>query len=322
MRGQLERRRWRPDPDLYAPARYRRPCDYDAFIPDSITALGVELSGIWPGRSPMPESAIAALNAEARPALLPLARLLLRTEAVARPGRRDADGRAGTREGRGQVRHGATAGAEATEILANIDAMQLAVEDAATIEHLAPHHFEQIHAAPLKSAPRSAGAGAIRDEQNWIGGNDYNPCGADFVRHRPKSSTGCSPISAPSAAKRRCPPLVQAAIAHAQFETHHPFNDGNGRSGQSAGAGYSCGGVAWRRTTFPHQRCIGCRTSAVHRWPGELPGVAMSASGSKSSRWPAPGRRNSRVATSTMSAGCRTAGANALRRRHHREPTR
>ena len=45
MRGQLERRRWRPDPDLYAPARYRRPCDYDAFIPDSITALGVELSG-------------------------------------------------------------------------------------------------------------------------------------------------------------------------------------------------------------------------------------------------------------------------------------
>jgi hypothetical protein len=36
MRGRLERRRWRPDPDLYAPARYRRPCDYEVFIPEPL----------------------------------------------------------------------------------------------------------------------------------------------------------------------------------------------------------------------------------------------------------------------------------------------
>lgn len=234
MRGQLERRRWRPDPDLYAPARYRRPCDYDAFIPDSITALGVELSGDLAGVVSDAESAIAALNAEARPALLPLARLLLRTEAVAssRVEGMQMDVRA---LARAEARYdmGATVGAEATEILANIDAMQLAVEDAATIEHLAPHHFEQIHAVLLKSAPRSAGAGAIRDEQNWIGGNDYNPCGADFVPPPPEELNRLLTDLCAFCSEEALPPLVQAAIAHAQFETIHPFNDGNGRTGRA-----------------------------------------------------------------------------------------
>ena len=54
--------------------------------------------------------------------------------------------------------------------------MQLAVEEATEIERLTPQHLEEIHGALLKGAPRSAGAGTIRDEQNWIGGNDYNPC--------------------------------------------------------------------------------------------------------------------------------------------------
>lgn len=235
MRGRLERRRWRPDPDLYAPARYRRPCDYEVFIPDTIAALDIELSGDLAGVVSDAESAIAALNAEARPALLPpTARLLLRTEAIAssRVEGMQMDARALARA-EAKYDMGATVGPEATEILANIDAMQLAVEDAAAIQQLTLRHFEEIHAVLLKSAPRSARAGMIRDEQNWIGGNDYNPCGADFVPPPPEE---LEPLLADICAfcgDDALPPLVQAAIAHAQFETIHPFNDGNGRTGRA-----------------------------------------------------------------------------------------
>jgi len=138
--------------------------------------------------------------------------------------------------------------------------MQLAVEDAATFEHLAPHHFEQIHAVLLQSAPRSAGAGAIRDEQNWIGGNDYNPCGADFVPPPPGELDRLLADLCTFCSEEALPPLVQAAIAHAQFETIHPFNDGNGRTGRAL-VQYCCGGVAWRRTTSPR--------SALHWLPKE-----------------------------------------------------
>ena len=234
MRGRVERRRWRPDPDLYAPARYRRLCYYEAFIPEPLAPLQIELSGDLAGVVSDAESAIAALNAEARPALLPLARLLLRTEAIAssRVEGMQMDVRA---LARAEARYdlGATVGAEAAEILANIDAMQLAVEDAAAIQQLTPRHFEEIHAVLLKDAPRSTGAGKIRDEQNWIGGNDYNPCGADFVPPPPEELDALLADLCRFCDGDALPPLVQASLAHAQFETIHPFNDGNGRTGRA-----------------------------------------------------------------------------------------
>ena len=69
--------------------------------------------------------------------------------------------------------------------------------------------------------------------QNWIGGSDYNPCVAAFVPP-PHELVGellsdlaafCNDDSLPA--------VAQAAIAHAQFETIHPFVDGNGRTGRA-----------------------------------------------------------------------------------------
>ncbi len=83
MRGSLQRRTWQYDPALYAPARYRKACAYDAFIPEPVAAFADPIGAETAAAVSDAETAIHALNARARPALAPLARLLLRTESIA-----------------------------------------------------------------------------------------------------------------------------------------------------------------------------------------------------------------------------------------------
>jgi Fic family protein len=121
----------------------------------------------------------------------------------------------------------------ALEVLANIDAMILAVEEATSDEHVQVARIIDIHKALMANAHNSGMAGRTRAEQNWVGGNDYNPCGADFV---PPPHEEVGPLLDDLCAfcnENELPPLIQAAVAHAQFETIHPFTDGNGRTGRA-----------------------------------------------------------------------------------------
>src|SRR5215211_5851228 len=83
MRGTLVQRRWTYDPTLHAPARYRRACAYEAFVPDPIEGLELRIDGELAGLISDAESQIQSLNRASSPALAPLARLLLRTESIA-----------------------------------------------------------------------------------------------------------------------------------------------------------------------------------------------------------------------------------------------
>lgn len=234
MRGRLLRRTWQHDPARYAPPRHRRACAYDAFLPDPIAGIEVTLGGDSLATLSDAEAAIRELNARAEPALAPFARLLLRTESIASSkveglqvdardlaraeARLDAGGRAGT---------------SSIEILANVDAMQLAVEEATAPGPFEVQHVVAIHQALMAGAPNAAVAGVIRSEQNWIGGNDYNPCGADFVPPPLEEMARLLDDLYATIADDTLPPLVQAALVHAQFETIHPFDDGNGRTGRA-----------------------------------------------------------------------------------------
>jgi Fic family protein len=179
------------------------------------------------------ESRILALNRGPQPALAPLARLLLRTESIASSKVEgiQIDARTLARA-EAKRETGARIGSEAVEILANVDAMQLAVEEAAAVEVFAPDDMLAIHRALLAST-RPAIAGTLRNGQNWIGGNDYNPCDAVFVPPPPEEVRGLFADLARFCNDEGLPPLLQAAIAHAQFETIHPFADGNGRIGRA-----------------------------------------------------------------------------------------
>jgi Fic family protein len=129
---------------------------------------------------------------------------------------------------------GYSIGNEAVEVLANIDAMQLAVDEGTTAETLTLDHLlatQRVLLARAINADRIAGV--IRTRQNWIGGNDYNPCGAKFIPPPPEHVTPLLDDLIAFCNDESLPPLAQAALAHAQFETIHAFEDGNGRTGRA-----------------------------------------------------------------------------------------
>lgn len=73
----------------------------------------------------------------------------------------------------------------------------------------------------------------IRDKQNWIGGNDYNPVGAPYVHPPPERVLDLLQDLCRFVERDDLAAVTQAAIAHAQFENIHPFADGNGRTGRA-----------------------------------------------------------------------------------------
>jgi Fic family protein len=76
-------------------------------------------------------------------------------------------------------------------------------------------------------------AGRLRVVQNWILGSDYSPRGAVHIPPPPETVAAYMRDLLVYANRYDVPPLVQAAVVHAQFESIHPFTDGNGRIGRA-----------------------------------------------------------------------------------------
>ncbi len=72
--------------------------------------------------------------------------------------------------------------------------------------------------------------GEFRRSQNWIGGT--RPGNAEFVPPPATSVEQCMSELEKYIHRNDVPTLVKAALAHVQFETIHPFLDGNGRTGR------------------------------------------------------------------------------------------
>ena len=124
---------------------------------------------------------------------------------------------------------GDTSRRNAAEIVANATAMQAAIELADRLDAPA---ILAMHAALLgQHDPKIAGR--WRDAQVWIGSSNYGPHTASFVP--PHHSRVPAAIDDLVKFMRRddLAVLPQAALAHAQFETIHPFPDGNGRTGRA-----------------------------------------------------------------------------------------
>lgn len=93
--------------------------------------------------------------------------------------------------------------------------------------------MREIHGVLLSEGRGSAKEpGEFRRSQNWIGGT--RPGNAAFVPPPPELVMECMGALERFLHEERAdiPPLVRAGLAHVQFETIHPFLDGNGRLGR------------------------------------------------------------------------------------------
>lgn len=117
----------------------------------------------------------------------------------------------------------------ATQIVGNVHAMQAAI---ALSEHLDGESILEMHRTLLEAAEPTI-AGRWRDQQVWIGGGGYSPHRAAFVPPRADRVPDAIDDLVVFTEREDIPALQHAAIAHAQFETIHPFPDGNGRTGRA-----------------------------------------------------------------------------------------
>jgi Fic family protein len=121
-------------------------------------------------------------------------------------------------------------GHKAQEILGNIRALELATRLGAEADEIDVDAITEIHRGMAIVPPLDRIAGELREEPSWIGGR--SPLDAEFVgppreEVRPLLDDLCEFMN-----RDDLSPVAQAAIAHAQFETIHPFGDGNGRVGR------------------------------------------------------------------------------------------
>ena len=110
-------------------------------------------------------------------------------------------------------------------IVANTTAMRAALEPSARIDAEA---IVAMHRALMANQPRHT-PGEFRQEPVWIGGGT-TPIGATFVGPRWELVPGAIDGLIAFTERDDIPALPQIAAAHAQFETIHPFTDGNGRT--------------------------------------------------------------------------------------------
>lgn len=130
--------------------------------------------------------------------------------------------------------HGSRANASATSMVASTNALDHLIASVAGGADLTLANIHRAHAALMADDPYEKDcAGRFRDMQNWIGGSDYSPRGALFVPPPAETVDEYMDDLIRFANRDDLSALVQAAFVHAQFESIHPYTDGNGRIGRA-----------------------------------------------------------------------------------------
>lgn len=217
--------------------RDRRGCGYDAYLPDPLVGWNPTVTADVAADIADAEAAVRELGdaGTSHVSLEGLARFLLRAESVASSmieGLAAAPRRLVAAE-EVMARGGDARDQVAVEVLGNIAAMQEAIARAAEPDQFTLDDLLAVHRMLMERSRTPDLGGVVRTGQNWIGGSAHNPCSAAFVPPPPEHVADLLDDLIEYVNGDDHSPLVQAGLAHAQFETIHPFADGNGRTGRA-----------------------------------------------------------------------------------------
>ena len=214
----------------YGSRRDRKPFRYQAFVPDRVGEWGERLAGRAADAVAEATAAVAELQATTSGHdLETLAATLLRQEAL---GSSFIEGLRASNRRLALAAYEPVAADGARAVLGNVRALERAIEIGTAPRPLRVEDLLDIHRTLLEDTSEARYAGAARHEQNWIGGRGVSPADATFV---PPPEDRVQPLLEDLVELLNLddlPAISQAAIAHAQFETIHPFGDGNGRAGR------------------------------------------------------------------------------------------
>lgn len=218
--------RWEPRGVQYARAALPKYGTYHPAVPADVADLALDLPPSVFAEAESASHEIARFDSELGGEVAPFAAVLLRSESAASSQIEDLT--ASARAIAEAELPGGKAKRNATMIVANTAALHAAVALSDTVDADA---ILAMHRALMVNEPRHT-PGEFRTEPVWIGGGS-TPIGATFVGPRHELVPGAIDDLIAFAQREDVSALPQIAVAHAQFETIHPFTDGNGRTGRA-----------------------------------------------------------------------------------------
>ena len=210
--------------------RDRRSGKYRAYVPDPLVGAALVLSPSTETLAARAETRVRALGA--LPDMAGIARFLLRSEAIASSrieGMAPSAHRVALAE-LAQQEEVRGLSEQARAVARNVTLVRAAVEELSGARPVTADRLLALHRSLLPDSPEHHG---IRSTQNWVGGSSYHPLDADFVPPPPELVPDLVADLLTYLNGATHAPLIQAALVHAQFETIHPFADGNGRVGRA-----------------------------------------------------------------------------------------
>jgi Fic family protein len=241
-----ERLPWDRDPTAVGSRRSVRASagPYEAAVPEFIADRAVALPGELLALADDATSELTRFDAEVGLIAAPFSAILLRTESASSS---EVEHITSSAKQLALAEIGESSSGNARLVVGNVHATEAAID---LSDRLDPDSVIEMHRALLEQQ-ESEITGRWRVQQVWIGGGGVSPHQASFV---PPHQSRVAPLMDDVmrfARRTDLPVLIQTAIAHAQFETIHPFPDGNGRTGRTLVQGMLRAGRVTRNVAVP-----------------------------------------------------------------------